>query len=256
MRTRFFRGRYELRNATLVDLIDAAWAVDPDKVVGGPDWIDTDRFDLTAIAPADSTPEALKAMLREFLAARFRLVVRNDTRPQPAYAMTTAGKLQLKPADSQAKSGCETRQASKTTVASQCRNITMAAFAKALPGIREASGYLFNYPVADRTGLAGAWDFTLQWSPRLAMRANPAIPEPVTIFDAFEKQLGLKLSLSKIPTPVVVVESVAEIKPTPDDKPAARRWSSRSPTSSRMHPARRTNAATSRSSPAAACGLI
>ena len=97
--------------------------------------------------------------------------------------------------------------------------MTMAAFAKALPGIREASGYLFNYPVADRTGLTGAWDFTLQWTPRLAMRANPATPEPVTIFDALDKQLGLKLNLIRIPTPVVVVESAVEIKPTRADKP-------------------------------------
>jgi uncharacterized protein (TIGR03435 family) len=99
--------------------------------------------------------------------------------------------------------------------------MTMAAFAKALPGIREASGYLFNYPVADRTGLTGAWDFTLQWTPRLSMRANPALPEPVTIFDAMEKQLGLKLNLTKISTPVVVVESAAEIKGIPADKPLA-----------------------------------
>ena len=48
MRSRFFRGHYELRNATVVDLIDAAWSVDPVKVVGGPDWLDTDRFDVTA----------------------------------------------------------------------------------------------------------------------------------------------------------------------------------------------------------------
>ncbi len=135
--------------------------------------------------------------------------------------MTAIGKHQLKHSVSEEKSGCDTRPTSKTTVVSECLNMTLAAFAKALPGIREASGYLFNYPVADRTGLTGAWDFTLQWSPRLSMRANPAIPEPVTLFDAFEKQLGLKLSLTKISTPVVVVESASQIGPTPADKPLA-----------------------------------
>ena len=78
MRSRFFRGHYELRNATLVDLIDTAWSVDPDKVVGGPDWLDTDRFDITATAPADASPEALKIMLRGLLADRFHLVVREE----------------------------------------------------------------------------------------------------------------------------------------------------------------------------------
>src|ERR1700733_10274920 len=67
MRSRFFRGQYEFRNATLVDLIGTAWGVDADKVVGGPDWLDTDRFDVTA----DTSPEAMKKMLRQLLADRF-----------------------------------------------------------------------------------------------------------------------------------------------------------------------------------------
>ena len=74
MRSRFSRGRYELRNATLVDLIRTAWSVDADKVVGGPDWLDTNRFDVIATAPAVSTPETLKTMLRNLLVDRFRLV--------------------------------------------------------------------------------------------------------------------------------------------------------------------------------------
>jgi uncharacterized protein (TIGR03435 family) len=60
------------------DLIRTAWNVEADKVVGGPDWLDTDRFDVTAAVsdktPAGSTPEALRAMLRNLLADRFRLV--------------------------------------------------------------------------------------------------------------------------------------------------------------------------------------
>lgn len=221
MRSRFYHGRYELKNATLVDLIETAWAVDPDKVVGGPDWLDTDRFDVVTTAPADSTPEARKILLRGILADRFHLVAREETRAEPAYAMTTAGRRALKPATSEEKSGCDTHQTSKTTVSSECRNMTMAAFAKALAGIREASGYLFNYPVADRTGLKGSWDFTLQWTPRLAMRASPTAPETITLFDAAERQLGLKLSFTRVATPVVVVESVSEIKATLDSKPPA-----------------------------------
>jgi uncharacterized protein (TIGR03435 family) len=94
-----------------------------------------------------------------------------------------------------------------------CRNMTMAALANQLPHVREASGYLFNYPVVDRTGLKGAWNFTVKWSPRVAMRAYPTPADTITIFDAFEKQLGLKLQFGWIPTPVVVVESANE-KPT------------------------------------------
>jgi uncharacterized protein (TIGR03435 family) len=102
--------------------------------------------------------------------------------------------------------------------------MTMAAFANQLLSVREASGYLFNYPVLDRTGLKDAFNFTVQWSPRIALRPSPLPADAVTIFDAFEK-LGLKLEISKVPTPVVVVESVNE-RPTANspevtEKPSA-----------------------------------
>ncbi len=174
MRSRFVRGRFELRNATLVDLIRTAWSVDADKVVGGPDWLGADRFDVTVAAPADSTPETLKTMLRTLLADRFQLVVHRDTRSLRAYAMTVAGKPLLKPADGSGESGCAIGQSTNPgPVAFECRNMTMAAFAKQLSGVREASGYLFNYPVADRTGLQGAWNFRVEWSPRVAQRPDP-----------------------------------------------------------------------------------
>jgi uncharacterized protein (TIGR03435 family) len=52
MRSGFSRGTYELRNATAADLIRTAWGVDADGVMGGPDWLDADRFDVIATAPA------------------------------------------------------------------------------------------------------------------------------------------------------------------------------------------------------------
>jgi len=218
MRSRFVRGRYELRNATLVDLIRTAWSVDADKVAGGPDWFDTNRFDVIATAPADSTPEALHTMLRSLLVDRFHLVARKDTRSLPAYVMTAGRKLQLRLADGSEESGCKIQQPGRLIVF-ECRNMTMAAFANQLPSVREASGYLFNYPVVDRTGLKDAFNYTVQWFPRIALRPSPLPADAVTIFDAFEK-LGLKLEMSKIPTPVVVVESVNE-KPTANSSEVA-----------------------------------
>ena len=216
MRTHFSRGRYELKNATMVDLIRTAWGVDADKVVGGPDWLDLDRFDVIATVPATPgvTAEALQPMLRKLLEDRFQLVARKDTRDLPAYVLSSGGKPRLERADDSEKADCEVRRgpnpAPSQNAVLDCRNMTMAASAKALTGLRQASGYLFDYPVVDRTGLAGAWNYTVTFTPRDAMRANPPAPDAVTIFDAFEKQLGLKLKLTKVPTPVVVVERVNE----------------------------------------------
>jgi len=60
-------GRYQFRKATMVDFISSAYGVEPDKVHGGPSWLESDRFDIVAKAPANTTNEAAKLMLRSLL---------------------------------------------------------------------------------------------------------------------------------------------------------------------------------------------
>ena len=83
-----------------------------------------------------------------------------------------------------------------------CRNITMEAFAQGLRGMSSA----LNNPVVDSTGLKGAWDFDIKWK---------GFPDNISIFEAIDQQLGLKLEPQKVPRPVIVVDSVAR-KPTGD----------------------------------------
>ena len=77
-------GRYDLRNATMVDLITTAYGVQPDVVLGGPTWLETRRFDIVAKAPDGTRQDRLQTMLQNLLAERFKLAVRKDTRPIPA----------------------------------------------------------------------------------------------------------------------------------------------------------------------------
>ncbi len=208
MRSGFSRGRYELGNATMVDLIRTAWGVDADKVAGGPGWLETDRFDVIATAPPSSTPETLKSMLRALLEDRFQLAAHKDTKGLPAYVMTAGKKPQLKPSDGSEESGCtvDAGRTPRDQVVLTCRNMTMTAFANDIPNRWPASDYVFNYRVVDRTGLKGAWNFSVKYNRRAA--GQPAAAETISLFDAFENQLGLKLALTKVPTPVVVVDSV------------------------------------------------
>jgi uncharacterized protein (TIGR03435 family) len=225
-------GRYEVKNATLVDLIRIAYGFDPDKVLGGPNWLEVDRFDVLAKMPADSTPETQKLMLQSLLEDRFKLVVHKDTRPLPTYALTVGKKLRLKEADGKGEIGCKLQSASGApgedsigimmlnsngvpttislgpggTLQYLCRNMTMAAFAEGLRGMLGAS--LGPNPVLDQTGLKGAWNFGVKWSLNGSMMANTG--DRITIFEAVDKQLGLKLEQEQIPTPVMVVDSVNE----------------------------------------------
>ena len=208
----FMRGeRYEVRNATMIDLIRSAWGVDADKVVGGPGWLDIDRFDVIAIGPAGTTPESLQPMLQALLAERFKLVVHRDSRPFPEYVLTAGTHPRLKEAAAGGESGCH-RSPQNANVS--CRNITMAQFAARLPQM--AGDYFQGNPLIDLTQLKGSWDFTLTWTGRNQMlTAGLATAEAggTSIYDALEKQLGLKLDVQKVPMPVIAVDSVNE-KPT------------------------------------------
>src|SRR5436309_2405642 len=87
----FSTSRYELRDASLVDLIHIAYDVDPEKISGGPSWVEMDRFDIFAKTSDASNAESRRRMLQALLADRFKLVTHNDSRPMPAWALT-AGK--------------------------------------------------------------------------------------------------------------------------------------------------------------------
>jgi uncharacterized protein (TIGR03435 family) len=207
-------GRYNLRNATMLDLIRTAYGVDADTVLGGPNWLELDRFDLIADAPPGTPPETVKLMLQSLLADRFKLVIHKDTKPLPAFALTLGkGKPKLKEAEGSGKNGCQfqPQKFEPGTVPSawfSCHNTTMEAFAQTLRQI--ARDYLTN-PVVDSTELKGSWDFDIKWNARALL--GRAGGDGVTIFDAVDKQLGLKLEPQRVPQAVIIVDSVNE-KPT------------------------------------------
>jgi uncharacterized protein (TIGR03435 family) len=210
---RLHGDRYMLHNATMVDMISLAYGMDQDNVLSGPAWLDTDRFDVYASAPRTTSPDDIKLMLQTLLADRFHLVVHQDTHPLPSYVLRVdKGGLKMKEADSSEASSLEEHHTPTNNppgvpayYSVTCHNRTMDQIREMLQGF--ASAYLPK-PVVDATGLKGGYDFDLHWT------WKPA-PDGLTIFDAVQKQLGLKLALEQYATPVVVVDSVNE-KPTPN----------------------------------------
>jgi hypothetical protein len=63
-------GRYEIHTATMTDLIGVAYNMESDKVLGGPNWLDWDRFDMIATVPPATTRENLNLMLQKQLALK------------------------------------------------------------------------------------------------------------------------------------------------------------------------------------------
>jgi uncharacterized protein (TIGR03435 family) len=205
--------RYLLHNATMVDMISLAYGLSGDNVLGGPAWLDLDTFDISARAPRGTSPEEVKLMLRALLAERFKLVLHNDTHPLPSYVLRVEkGGPKLKQADEAEVSHIEEHHSNPNPTPGVPAYYSVTSYNRSMPQLVEmlgnfATAYLPK-PVVDATGLKGGYDFDLAWTWR---------PEPggLTIFEAVEKQLGLKLALEKYPTPVVIVDNVNQ-KPTPN----------------------------------------
>jgi len=223
-RTSLHGERYEVRNATMLDLIRTAYSFDADKVSGGPSWLEYNRFDVTALVPANTPQDQIKLMLQLLLDQRFKLVVHKDTGPVAAFVLSMGkGKPKLKEADASGKTGCQPQpiqvpvaiapdQVRVPMIGIACHNITMEAFAAELKGA--AGGAYVTNMVVDSTGLKGSWDFDYKFTSKPF--SELAGVDAVTLPDAIDKQLGLKLEEQKVPTSVIVVDQVNE---KPSDNP-------------------------------------
>jgi uncharacterized protein (TIGR03435 family) len=201
-------------------------------LVGAPKGLDTTRFDIVAKVSGSASrtapgldSESARMMLRSLLADRFKLATHYEERPVSAFAMV-AERPKLKRADPSVRPGCGNAPAASgfsPIFSLHCQNTTMAQFAQELPAF---GGLYVTHPVFDATRLEGGWDFVLSWSPPHLIRggdagsANTSAPvaaDPngaLTIIEALEKQLGLKLELRKHPMPVLVIDHVEQ---TPTD---------------------------------------
>ena len=223
--------------------------IDPDEdFPGRPKWLKPfePAFDWVAKAPALTvsgdrivSEDNFDLMLRALLADRFRMTAHYENRPMDAYTLVAA-KPKLKPADPSTRAGCKTERApvdGQTRITATCRNLTFAQFAEQIQLI--APNYL-RYPVLNGSGIDGGWDFSFtfnmippkmlaaigsQAGPRGSRAASPvasadtgsvSASNPVggiSLFDALQKQLGLKLEKHRRPEPVFVIDHIKE-KPT------------------------------------------
>jgi uncharacterized protein (TIGR03435 family) len=209
-------NRYELRNATMLDLIRAAYNAQPERITGGPSWLEWNRFDIAALTAENTPPERIREMLKTLLAERFKLAVREDLATTTVMALRVKGAHKLR--EVSAEGGCQGQQMPESNgVVSMnvtCTGTTMARLAEQL---RTANNpYLApGQQVVDETGLSGFFEFTYRYTPR-PMLAQ-AGSDGITLQAAFDK-LGLMLEPKDIQVPAIVVERVtAEFTPNPPD---------------------------------------
>ena len=207
---RFQNGQFRLTNRPLRQLIREAFRIRrTDDLIGGPAWLDADRWDIAG--KKESATGDVWPMVRTLLADRFKLVTHYETRELPIYALVIArrdGRLgpSLRP----------------TTEPGSMR-IASGVFSGRAP-IRALVDAVLSSAVqravVDRTGLTGAYEIELRWTPDgpSTVPDGDAPPPPASdapsIFTALQEQLGLKLESDRGPVEVVVIDHVE--RPTED----------------------------------------
>jgi|ERR1051326_802432 uncharacterized protein (TIGR03435 family) len=208
--------RYVGTNASLRLMIQVAYRLKAEQVVGGPDWVATDTWDLNAKTDKPSTTEDLRLMLQDLLAERFHLKLRRDVKELPAYILSV-DKAGAKLIPHQPAHGgdqwIDQPQQPFLHVKLSARYSTMDYFAFRL-------SQLMDRPVVNHTELKGGFDFELTYtrdlppnmSPGAMLNGQPIDTSGPTIFGALRQQLGLKLEAQKAPVEIQVIEHVE--KPT------------------------------------------
>ena len=237
-KTNIGNQRFDMRDATLLDIISVAYGRQDETILGGPTWIDFDPFDVVAKVPSlkpstltadpasSQNPQTaqnlanpydqIRPVLKRVLAERFHLAYHIEDRPLPGFAMTLAkdGSKMTEAKDPTAASNCQSAQdkATPNQVALNCTSETMEQFLASFGGI-------FPHAVIDRTGLKKSYDFSI----KIVYPANIETREDLTRFyaDVFKQQLGLVITPGDVPQPVFVVDKVDRI-PTPNSPDIAK----------------------------------
>ena len=233
-------GRFNATNVTLRMLLRQAFNVQESQIVGGPDWMTSDRFDIVAKAPeGEFTAERMRPMLQSLLAERFKLAFHNETRDMAIYALVKAradGKLgpNLTPAAVDCAAVMRGRRAGGPPPALPQPGQKMECGFMIGPGRMNAGGMpLANLAqtlspqvgriVVDKTELTGNYDFELTYSleglgsvfpgggpPLVNGAPAPVDPNQPNLFTALQEQLGLKLDSQRGPVDVVVIDRVEQ----------------------------------------------
>lgn len=190
-------GRINYPSVTLKNILMKAYDVKNFQIVG-PAWLDTERYDITATMPPDTTPEQFQAMLQNLLAERFKMTVHRETKELPVYSLTVAkngpklkesaqagdaldgseplpGRPQIGPDGFPMLPGVAGRRGIIGMIVATPNGIPRARWLAQQQTMQDFANRLstqFSRPVKDETGLKAKYDFTLTFAPE-PMAAGP-----------------------------------------------------------------------------------
>ena len=199
--------------SSLEDLITFSYEVQARQVVGAPEWVSKDRYDIDATLDTEGAPnpQQVRSMIRKLLADRFQLKFHKDTREMSAYVLTVGkGGEKLTPTQLNGPLPGIGMRPATGGLTLMIRNGTVGDFTGFLQGM------VLDRPVVDRTALKNKFDFSVTFLPDetqfnghspAAKPADGVEPAP-SLTEALQQQLGLKLSAEKTSVDVIAIDHV------------------------------------------------
>ena len=209
-------------------LVQMAYSIEIEQIDGAPSWLIDEHFDVTAKATAPFTrTNRWQDMLRTLLEERFHLRVRHAPKQVQGFALVvaradgrlgpslrragaTCAELRARAKDSEKEDSCGVIAAANRAMLGE-----MQIHGLELSQLVEYARLDLRHPIVDETGLSGAFDWNLRFTPQNFLGrsfnrdAFPTIdPDGPAIGTALEEQLGLKLESRRVPLDVVVIEHV------------------------------------------------
>ena len=222
-------GRLTAVNVPLRFVIRQAYRVPEARIIGGPAWVDTERFDIQATAPANANVDATREMLRTLLRERFGLAVRAESREMPVYVLRLARTdATLGPHLRRSTTDCTGR--GSTVVAGRVQCGILVSQGPGSGSLRGGSATIDNFvrllgdfldrPLNDGTGLTGLFDLELQFTAERSSTPGAAVPgglatasspdDVPSVFTALREQMGLRLDAQRERADVWVIDTVSQ----------------------------------------------
>ena len=205
---------FDTVNSSLGDLMEFGFGIQAKQIVGAPDWLDKDRFDIHAVPDVEGAPnvEQLKVMIQKLLKERFKMTFHHDKREMSAFVLTVGKNgAKVTPTELNGPLPGLGMRPGKTGPSIVVRNGSMGNFTGFLQAL------VLDRPVVDQTGLTGKYDLTVTFTPDDSQFNGhpPPFPkiaddvEPAPgLFEAIQQQLGLKLSPEKTQVDVIAIDHV------------------------------------------------
>jgi uncharacterized protein (TIGR03435 family) len=192
-------GRYVGIGVTMRRIIGLAYTPLPvSRLVGGPSWLGTDRFDVEAKFSGTPSREQVQTMMRTMLAERFGLRAHVEMRPAPVYALHLVRPGGLGPSLRVSTTDCAKEKCAFQYLDGliRGRGVSLDRIADEIAAVR---------PVVNRTELSGLYDVDLRWTPDGTQPANDDAPP--ALVTAVREQLGLRLDPETMPMDFLVIDA-------------------------------------------------